>query len=242
MSTAEKTRLALEKLTSAKIKAANPKHIGNQTATEAYVRYTPGGVGGGDGKQRIIKMVDVVQDPLEPPKFKAKKVPRGPPSPPAPILRSPPRKVTAQEQRDWVSRHRAIKHADSLDDTTLRIKLEEQQGCANARLAHPTDAHAQVTRSRSTSDWPPTAAVSRMSRSTTASPRCPRRSTWPTGTRATRCGRARRCSSGSRRRRRRPRRRACASSPRGRASGSRRRRSRAGRRRRGSRRRAARRR
>jgi len=102
MSTAEKTRLALEKLTSAKIKAANPKHIGNQTATEAYVRYTPGGVGGGDGKQRIIKMVDVVQDPLEPPKFKAKKVPRGPPSPPAPILRSPPRKVTAQEQRDWV--------------------------------------------------------------------------------------------------------------------------------------------
>lgn len=38
----------------------------------------------------------------EPPKFKTnKKIPRGPPSPPAPVLHSPPRKVTAAEQKDW---------------------------------------------------------------------------------------------------------------------------------------------
>ena len=39
---------------------------------------------------------------MEPPKFKTnKKIPRGPPSPPAPVLHSPPRKVTAEEQRNW---------------------------------------------------------------------------------------------------------------------------------------------
>jgi hypothetical protein len=30
-----------------------------------------------------------------------KKIPRGPPSPPAPILHSPTRKVTVKEQQDW---------------------------------------------------------------------------------------------------------------------------------------------
>ncbi len=30
-----------------------------------------------------------------------KKLPRGPPSPPAPILHSPTRKVTVKEQQDW---------------------------------------------------------------------------------------------------------------------------------------------
>ena len=47
-------------------------------------------------------MKDAVEDPLEPPRFKHKKVPRGPPSPPPPILRSPPRKATAAEQKEWM--------------------------------------------------------------------------------------------------------------------------------------------
>ncbi|KIJ26433.1 hypothetical protein M422DRAFT_272481 [Sphaerobolus stellatus SS14] len=47
-------------------------------------------------------MSEVVEDPLEPPRFKHKKIPRGPPSPPPPILRSPPRKATAQEQKEWM--------------------------------------------------------------------------------------------------------------------------------------------
>jgi len=44
----------------------------------------------------------VVEDPLEPPRFKHKKIPRGPPSPPPPVLRSPPRKATAAEQKEWL--------------------------------------------------------------------------------------------------------------------------------------------
>ncbi|KIK97518.1 hypothetical protein PAXRUDRAFT_24608 [Paxillus rubicundulus Ve08.2h10] len=103
--TAERTRQALEKLVTGKIKAAQPKNIPDAVGKSSYVRYTPGQQGGGDGgalKQRIIKMSDVVEDPLEPPRFKHKKIPRGPPSPPPPVLRSPPRKATAAEQKEWM--------------------------------------------------------------------------------------------------------------------------------------------
>jgi len=38
---------------------------------------------------------------LEPPKFRHKRLPKGPPSPPPPVLHSPPRKVTVKEQNEW---------------------------------------------------------------------------------------------------------------------------------------------
>lgn len=87
-----------------KIKVAQPKNVPDSTGKTSYVRYTPGQQGSGDGslKQRIIKMSEVVEDPLEPPRFKHKKIPRGPPSPPPPVLRSPPRKATAAEQKEWM--------------------------------------------------------------------------------------------------------------------------------------------
>lgn len=103
--TAERTRQALEKLVTGKIKAAQPKNVPDAVGKATYVRYTPGQQQGGDGgalKQRIIKMSEVVEDPLEPPRFKHKKIPRGPPSPPPPVLRSPPRKATAAEQKEWM--------------------------------------------------------------------------------------------------------------------------------------------
>jgi len=40
-------------------------------------------------------------DPFMPPRFKHKKVPRGPPSPPPPVHHSPAKKLTAQDQKDW---------------------------------------------------------------------------------------------------------------------------------------------
>lgn len=101
--TTEKTRAALEKLVNGKIKAAQPKNVPDSQGKTSFIRYTPGQQGGADGlKQRIIKMTEVVEDPLEPPRFKHKKIPRGPPSPPPPVLRSPPRKATAQEQKEWM--------------------------------------------------------------------------------------------------------------------------------------------
>ncbi|KAI9283605.1 SKIP/SNW domain-containing protein [Umbelopsis sp. AD052] len=110
-SVAEKTRAALEKIVSGKISAAKPKNIvqntgANTNKAPTYIRYTPG-QGAGDGhnsgaKQRIIRMVDAPVDPMEPPQFKHKKIPKGPGSPPAPVLHSPPRKLTAKEQAEWV--------------------------------------------------------------------------------------------------------------------------------------------
>ena len=47
-------------------------------------------------------MVESQRDPMSPPRFKInKKIPRGPPSPPAPVMHSPTRKVTVKEQQDW---------------------------------------------------------------------------------------------------------------------------------------------
>jgi hypothetical protein len=78
---------------------------GLSASPRRYVRYTSqqsGSEFNSGAKQRIIRMVDVKKDPMAPPKFKTnKKIPRGPPSPPAPVMHSPPRKVTAEEQQDW---------------------------------------------------------------------------------------------------------------------------------------------
>ncbi|EKM82557.1 hypothetical protein AGABI1DRAFT_111162 [Agaricus bisporus var. burnettii JB137-S8] len=100
--TADRTKAALEKLVNGKIKAAQPKNVPDGQSKTSFVRYTPGQQGNsGALTQRIIKMTAVAEDPLEPPRFKHKKIPRGPPSPPPPVLRSPPRKATAAEQKEW---------------------------------------------------------------------------------------------------------------------------------------------
>ena len=100
--TAERTRAALEKLVHGKIKAAQPKNVPDSVGKSSFVRYTPSQQSGSGMNQRIIKITEVVEDPMEPPRFKHKKIPRGPPSPPPPILRSPPRKATAAEQKEWM--------------------------------------------------------------------------------------------------------------------------------------------
>merc|ERR1712223_1474371 len=101
----EKTRAALEKLTASKVSAALPVRAAEKTAPAQYIRYTPSQQGeafNSGAKQRIIRMVETQKDPMEPPKFKTnKKIPRGPPSPPAPVMHSPNRKVSVKEQQDW---------------------------------------------------------------------------------------------------------------------------------------------
>jgi len=104
--TAERTKTALDNIVSGKLAAQQPKSIKSSKRNEpTYVRYTParqmGEGSDAQHKQRIIKMVDVPEDPMEPPKFRHRKVPAGPPSPPPPVLRSPPRKVTAEDQENW---------------------------------------------------------------------------------------------------------------------------------------------
>uniref|UniRef100_A0A7E4ZQD9 SKIP_SNW domain-containing protein n=1 Tax=Panagrellus redivivus TaxID=6233 RepID=A0A7E4ZQD9_PANRE len=101
--TTEATRLALEKIVKGKVAAALPVQHAKKPGQSQFIRYTPSTQGaGGPAQQRIIRMVDEQVDPMEPPRFKInQKIPRPPPSPPAPVLHSPPRRVTAQEQADW---------------------------------------------------------------------------------------------------------------------------------------------
>ncbi|KAF3811318.1 Pre-mRNA-processing protein 45 [Colletotrichum gloeosporioides] len=102
--TAEKTKNALAALVSGAVAAQKPKNVnvGNRK-DPTFVRYTPANQMGDNSKKqdRIMKIVERQRDPMEPPKFKHKKIPRGPPSPPPPVLRSPPRKLTAKDQEDW---------------------------------------------------------------------------------------------------------------------------------------------
>eukprot|EP00013_Stygamoeba_regulata_P010703 CAMPEP_0177675010 /NCGR_PEP_ID=MMETSP0447-20121125/26930_1 /TAXON_ID=0 /ORGANISM="Stygamoeba regulata, Strain BSH-02190019" /LENGTH=566 /DNA_ID=CAMNT_0019183283 /DNA_START=89 /DNA_END=1789 /DNA_ORIENTATION=+ len=107
MSVTERTRAALEAAVNGKIAATRPA-AGPQVSKNAptYVRFTPAQSLANDAhnsgaKSRIIRMVETQRDPLEPPKFKHKRVPGGPPSPPVPVMHSPPRKLTAKEQAEW---------------------------------------------------------------------------------------------------------------------------------------------
>ncbi|KAF2145725.1 uncharacterized protein K452DRAFT_221220 [Aplosporella prunicola CBS 121167] len=102
--TKKKTEEALAKLVSGAVAAQKPKTVAGTTRkAPTYVRYTPANQMGDNSKKqdRIMKIVERQQDPMEPPKFKHKKIPRGPPSPPAPVMHSPPRKLTAEDQEAW---------------------------------------------------------------------------------------------------------------------------------------------
>ncbi|KAF2220499.1 putative transcriptional regulator Cwf13/SkiP [Elsinoe ampelina] len=102
--TKRRTELALATLVSGAVAAQKPKNVkGISRKDPTYVRYTPAAqVGDNSRKQdRIMKIVEQQQDPMEPPKFKHKKIPRGPPSPPPPVMHSPPRKLTAEDQEAW---------------------------------------------------------------------------------------------------------------------------------------------
>lgn len=107
--TAERTSSAFAKIVGGKLETAQGKvtaGIKEQQHKEAqFIKYTPANQGAAfnsGAQQRIIRMVDVQVDPMEPPKFKTnKKIPRPPPSPPVPVLHSPPRKVSAEEQAGW---------------------------------------------------------------------------------------------------------------------------------------------
>lgn len=65
--------------------------------TGSIVKFTPSG----SDEQKIVKIYEMPKDPFDPPKFSHKRAPKPPPSPPAPVLHSPPRKVSAQEQKNW---------------------------------------------------------------------------------------------------------------------------------------------
>lgn len=105
LDTAERTRRALEAKLEGKVTAAKPTTIASSdTAEPTFMRYSTNPTAPGYNpavSQRVIKMVEAQVDPLEPAKHKQMKVPRGPPSPPVPVMHSPTRKLTVADQQAW---------------------------------------------------------------------------------------------------------------------------------------------
>lgn len=119
--TKERTAAALNLIIANQNKAQNPKNVAGRSSDEpTFVRYTPTAqMGEAAGKARILKIQQRQIDPMvrdskesidelctnvksqEPPKFRHKKIPGRAPSPPPPVLHSPPRKLTAADQEMW---------------------------------------------------------------------------------------------------------------------------------------------
>ncbi|GLU09921.1 hypothetical protein SLE2022_267560 [Rubroshorea leprosula] len=102
--TTQETKAALEKIVNVRLSAAQPKNVPKQSSDSKYIKYKPSqqsAAFNSGAKERIIRMVEMPVDPLEPPKFKHKRVPRASGSPPVPVMHSPPRPVTVKDQQDW---------------------------------------------------------------------------------------------------------------------------------------------
>jgi SNW domain-containing protein 1 len=108
--TIKDTKTALEKMLNGKIKSSSVKghdNPGNKNNGK-YIRYTPAehGITNSSNNinnpnQRIIKISELPKDPLEPVKYKHKRIPRDAGEEPIPIMHSPPRKLTLKDQQDW---------------------------------------------------------------------------------------------------------------------------------------------
>ncbi|CAN1232337.1 SNW/SKI-interacting protein [Linum perenne] len=98
------TKAAIEKRVNVRLSAAQPKNVPEHSSESKYIKYKPSqqsAAFNSGAKERIIRMVEMPVDPLEPPKFKHKRIPRASGSPPVPVMHSPPRPVTVKDQQDW---------------------------------------------------------------------------------------------------------------------------------------------
>lgn len=98
------TKMALEKIVNVRLSASQPKNVPTQSSDSKFIKYKPSqqsSAFNSGAKERIIRMVEMPVDPLEPPKFKHKRVPKANGSPPVPVMHSPPRPVTVKDQQDW---------------------------------------------------------------------------------------------------------------------------------------------
>ena len=101
MITTQNTKTALEKLCQSKIKSY--KTVKNTTYSSQepkIVSYTPMS-NSHSTSNRLISITSRPVDPLENIKFTHRKIPHSNPNEPVPVMHSPQRKITAQDQRNW---------------------------------------------------------------------------------------------------------------------------------------------
>ncbi|KAL1556478.1 SNW/SKI-interacting protein A-like [Salvia divinorum] len=97
--TTQQTKAALERIVNVRLSAAQLKNVPKTTKDSKFIMYEPSQQSA-CAKGRIIRMLEMAVDPLEPPKFKHKRVPKGAGSPPVPVMHSPPRPVTVKDQQE----------------------------------------------------------------------------------------------------------------------------------------------
>eukprot|EP01026_Neomeris_dumetosa_P041471 TRINITY_DN34379_c0_g1_i12.p1 TRINITY_DN34379_c0_g1~~TRINITY_DN34379_c0_g1_i12.p1 ORF type:complete len:564 (+),score=115.21 TRINITY_DN34379_c0_g1_i12:181-1692(+) len=100
----QETEEALSKIVTTRLSNAQPTSIPKQPKGPEYIKYTPSQTGqnyNSGAAARVIQMHEMPVDPLEPPKFRHKKVPRASGEPPVPVQHSPPRPLTKQDHEDW---------------------------------------------------------------------------------------------------------------------------------------------
>ncbi|CBZ53512.1 conserved hypothetical protein [Neospora caninum Liverpool] len=98
-----RTKAALEAALEQKLGANKVKTKQDKSGAEFY-RYTPAQQGTGHNSgcaQRVLRVEDMQEDPMNPPKFRHKRAPAAAGSPPPPVMHSPPRKLTQQDQAEW---------------------------------------------------------------------------------------------------------------------------------------------
>jgi len=101
---AAETRAALGQIVDRKIATAMPTHVAKHSKEAVFIKYTPAeqnAAFNSGAQQRVIRLQEMPVDPLQPPKHKHTKLPPGPPDAPVPVMHSPPRKITKEDQEAW---------------------------------------------------------------------------------------------------------------------------------------------
>jgi SNW domain-containing protein 1 len=112
--TQETTKRELDKAIGKKIKSASVslhfnskvlnRNVDKSTGGVNYVRYTPkheGLTDNPEGHQRLVRISELPKDPMDASTFKHKRIPGMRTDALVPVMHSPPRKLTAQDQKDW---------------------------------------------------------------------------------------------------------------------------------------------
>ncbi|EEE65338.1 hypothetical protein OsJ_20605 [Oryza sativa Japonica Group] len=102
--TTARTSAALRAIVEKRLSAVQPSNTLASNHDPEFIKYTPArqtSAFNSGAAERIIRMGETQQDPLEPPKFKHKRVPAPAGSPPVPVLRSPPRPPSQKDHDDW---------------------------------------------------------------------------------------------------------------------------------------------
>ena len=110
---------------------------------DSFVRYTPTS-NTNSGIQRIVQISNVVEDPLEPPRHKHKKVAGGALDEAPPVInRSPPRKLTAQDQKDFYV-PAAISNWKNANGYTIPLHMRLQADGRSLQHTTINSRHAQM--------------------------------------------------------------------------------------------------